>query len=155
MPPTLSYRHLTTLTLAVDFAAVVPVGATPAGFRGIAPVTGGSFVGERLSGTVAPGHDWFVTRADGVLVIDVRLTLSTGDGATVYLAYQGRMAGKGDALARFRKGEQLAAEDYSLTIVAKFECGDPRYAWLNDAIVVGVGEQTPSGPIYTMFEVGA
>ena len=155
MPPTLSYRHLTTLTLAVDFAAVVPVGAIPAGFRGIAPVTGGSFVGERLSGTVAPGHDWFVTRADGVLVIDVRLVLMTEDGATVYLTYQGRMTGQGDAMALFRKGEKLAAEDYSLTIIAKFECGDPRYAWLNDAIVVGTGEQAAVGPVYTLFEVGA
>ena len=29
LPPTLAYRHLTTLTLSVDFAAVVPIGATP------------------------------------------------------------------------------------------------------------------------------
>ena len=149
------HRHLTTLTLTVDFAAVVPLGAGPAGHRGIAPVTGGSFAGERLSGTVAPGHDWFVTRADGVLVIDVRLMLTTDDGAMIYLTYQGRMTGKGDAMPRFRKGEQLAPEDYSLTIVAKFECGDPRYVWLNDAIVVGVGEQGRGGPVYTLFEVGA
>jgi hypothetical protein len=155
LPPTLAYRHLTTLTLDVDFAAVVPIGATPTGHRGIAPVTGGSFAGERLSGTVTPGHDWFVTRADGVLVIDVRLTLTTDDGATVYLTYQGRMTAGPDALARFRKGEQLTSGEYALTVMAKFECGDPRYAGLNDAIVVGVGEQTPTGPIYTMFEVGA
>lgn len=155
LPPTLSYRHLTTLTLTVDFAAVVPIGATPAGFRGIAPVTDGRFEGERLSGTVAPGHDWFVTRADGVLVIDVRLVLTTDDSATIYLTYQGRMTGQGDAMARFRKGEVLGAADYALTISAKFECGDLRYAWLNDAVVVGVGEQAPTGPIYHMFEVGA
>ena len=152
---TMPHRHLTTLTLTVDFAAVVPIGAGPAGHRGIAPVMGGTFAGERLSGTVAPGHDWFVTRADGVLVIDVRLTLTTHDGATIYLTYQGRMVGKGDAMARFRKGEQLAPDDYSLTITAKLECGDPRYVWLNDAIVVGVGEQGRGGPVYTLFEVGA
>lgn len=151
----LPHRHLTTLTLSVDFAAVVPIGATPAGYRGIAPVIGGRFDGDRLRGDVLPGHDWFVTRADGVLVIDVRLTLKTDDGATIYLAYGGRMTGQGDAMTRFRKGEKLAAEDYSLTIAAKFECGDPRYAWLNDAIVVGVGAQTPTGPVYTLFEVGA
>ncbi|UVO53468.1 DUF3237 domain-containing protein [Sphingomonas sp. SUN039] len=150
----LAHRHLTTLALDVDFAAVVPIGAIPAGHRGIAPVTGGRCTGERLSGTVLPGHDWFVTRADGVLVIDVRLTLKTGDGATIYIAYTGRMVGRGDAMARFRKGERLAAEDYSLIIVAKFECGDPRYAWLNDAIVVGTGAQTVTGPIYTLFEIG-
>lgn len=155
MPPSLSHRHLTTLTLDVDFAAVVPIGATPSGFRGIAPVTGGRFEGARLSGTVAPGHDWFVTRADGVLVIDVRLTLTTDDGATIYLAYQGRMTGSADALARFRKGELLAVGDYALTVIATFECGDPRYQWLNDAIVVGTGEQAMTGPVYTLFEVGA
>jgi hypothetical protein len=151
----LLHRHLTTLTLDVDFAGVVPIGATPAGHRGIAPVRGGRFEGDRLRGDAMAGHDWFVTRGDGVLVIDVRLTLKTDDGATVYLAYAGRMVGQGDAMARFRKGEKLAAEDYSLTIMAKFECGDPRYAWLNDAIVVGTGAQTPTGPVYTLFEVGA
>jgi hypothetical protein len=150
----LPHRHLTTLTLDVDFAGVVPIGATPAGHRGIAPVIGGRFEGERLRGTALPGHDWFVTRADGALVIDVRLTLNTDDGATLYLSYQGRMIANAATMARFRKGEQLAPGDYDLTITAKFECGDPRYAWLNDAVVVGVGEHSPGGPIYTLFEVG-
>ena len=122
--------------------------------RGIAPVRGGRFAGKGLSGEVGPGHDWFVRRADGVLAIDVRLTLTTDDGATLYLTYQGRMIGRGDAMARFRRGVQLAASDYALTIVAQFECGDPRYAWLNEAVVVGVGEQTSAGPVYRLFEVG-
>ncbi len=152
---TLPHRHLTTLTLTVDFGSVVRIGAIAAGHRGIATVTGGMFEGQRLSGSVGPGHDWFVTRSDGVLVIDVRLTLTTDDGATIYLTYRGRMTGKGDALVRFRKGEMLDAADYALTVIATFECGDERYRWLNDAIVVGVGAQTPTGPIYTLFEVGA
>lgn len=154
----LPHRHLTTLTLDVDFAGVVPIGATPAGRRGIAPVRGGRFAGDRLSGTVAPGHDWFVTRADGALIIDVRLTLTTDDGATLYLAYGGRMtgsvAGGSDAMARFRKGEVLEPGDYSLTVIARFECGDDRYSWLNDVVAVGVGDQTSTGPIYRFFEVG-
>ena len=151
----LPHRHLTTLSLDVDFAAVVPIGATPAGFRGIAPVRGGMFAGERLSGTVAPGHDWFVTRSDGVLVIDVRLTLTTDDNAVLYLTYRGRMTATPEAMAQFRKGEWMAASDYALTVIATFECGDARYAWLNDAIVVGTGAQRLEGPVYTLFEVGA
>ena len=154
MPPPLPHRHLTTLTLDVDFAGVVPVGATGAGQRGIAPVRGGRFEGARLSGSVAPGHDWFVTRADGTLMIDVRLTLTTDDGATIYLAYQGTMRAAPDVMARFRKGEQLAAAEYALTIVPRFECGDPRYTWLNDLPAVGIGEQTPGGPIYHLYEIG-
>ncbi len=151
---TLPHCHLMTLTLEVDFARVVGIGATPAGYRGIVPVSGGWFEGSRVSGTVAPGNDWFVTREDGVLLIDVRLVLKTDDAATIYLAYQGRMTGKGDALARFREGALLDAGEYALTVVARFECGDARYAWLNDAIVVGTGVQTRTGPIYHMFEVG-
>lgn len=151
----LPHRLLTTLTLDVDFAGVVPVGNTRAGYRSIAPVTGGSFAGELLSGTVLPGgQDWVVTRADGTLAIDVRLTLRSDDGATIYLTYQGNMLADADALKRFRQGEQLAAGEYRLRAVAKFECGEPRYAWLNDAIAVAIGEQTPTGPIYRIFEVG-
>ena len=153
-PPALPHRQLTTLTLDVDFAGVVAIGATAAGHRGIAPVRGGRFEGPRLSGNVAPGHDWFVTRADGTLVIDVRLTLTTDDGATLYLSYQGTMRAAPEAMARFRKGERLAPEDYKLHVVARFECGDPRYAWLNDTIVVGIGEQTLAGPIYRLFDIG-
>lgn len=152
--PTLPHRHLTTLALDVDFAGVVAVGATAAGNRGIAPVRSGRFEGARLSGSVAPGHDWFVTRGDGTLAIDVRLTLTTDDGATLYLTYKGTMRAAPEVMARFRKGEQLAVGEYALQIIARFECGDPRYTWLNDALVVGIGEQTPAGPIYRLFEIG-
>lgn len=147
-------RHLTTLALDVDFANLVRIGAIPAGHRGIATVKGGRFTGERLSGSVGPGQDWFVTRADGNLLIDVRLTLTTDDGAMIYLAYQGMMRGVGDAMARFRKGVQLTAADYALQVIARFECGDERYRWLNDVLAIGVGEQTGAGPIYRIFEIG-
>jgi Protein of unknown function (DUF3237) len=151
---TLPHRHLTTLALDVDFAGVVAVGVTPAGGRGIVPVRGGRFAGERLSGTVAPGHDWFLTRANGTLLIDVRLTLTTDDGATIYLAYTGGMYAASEVFAQFRRGEPLAPGSYALRIVARLECGDDRYRWLNDMLVVGVGEQTLAGPVYHLFAIG-
>lgn len=151
----LKYRHLTTLTLTVDFAGMVMIGKTPAGLRRIAPVTGGSFAGERLSGTVLPGgNDWVINRADGVMVIDVRLTLKTDDGAMIYLSYQGRFLAEQEAMARFAKGALLDANEYSLAMTARFECGDEPYAWLNNVVAVGTGEQTATGPIYTIFEIG-
>ena len=77
----LQHKHLTTLTLDVDFAGVITIGDTPAGMRRIAAVTGGTFTGERLNGLVRPGTDWVINRPDGAMVIDVRLTLETTDGA--------------------------------------------------------------------------
>lgn len=150
----LPHRHLATLTLDVDFANIAPIGATPAGRRGIAPVTGGRFEGERLNGIVHGGHDWFLADGDGALTIDVRLTLATDDGALIYLAYRGKMRGSAEAMQRFRNGEQLSVGEYDLQILATFECGDPRYSWLNDVLAVGIGEQTRRGPVYHIFEIG-
>jgi hypothetical protein len=145
---------LLTLTLTVDFRGMTTIGETPAGLRRIAPVTGGTFTGDRLSGTVIGGADWVINRADGVMVIDVRLTLKTDDGALVYLTYQGRFLAEPEVMARFAKGAVLDPSEYSLAVVARFESGDARYRWLNDAIVVGTGEQTASGPVYSLFTVG-
>ena len=150
----LQHAPLTTLTLTVDFRGMTTIGETPAGLRRIAPVTGGTFTGDRLSGTVIGGADWVINRADGVMVIDVRLTLKTDDGALVYLTYQGRFLAEPEVMARFAKGAVLDPSEYSLAVIARFESGDQRYRWLNDAIVVGTGEQTASGPVYSLFTVG-
>jgi Protein of unknown function (DUF3237) len=150
----LKHRHLITMALTVDFAGMTGIGQTPAGMRRIAPVTGGDFSGERLSGTVLPGNDWVINRPDGVMVIDVRLTLRTDDGAMIYLNYQGRFLAAVDAMARFAKGALLDPGEYSLAIVARFECGDDRYAWLNNVVAVGTGEQTATGPVYSIYEIG-
>jgi Protein of unknown function (DUF3237) len=150
----LKHRHLLTLTLTVDFAGMTIIGQTPAGLRRIVPVSGGTFSGERLNGTVLPGADWVVNRPDGVMVIDVRLALKTGDGAMIYLTYQGRFLAEPEAMARFAKGALLDPSEYSLAISTKFECGDRRYAWLNNVVAVGTGTQTATGPVYTVFEIG-
>ena len=150
----LKHAHLLTMDLTVDYGGIKSIGTTPAGLRRIAPVTGGTFNGERLRGKVLGGADWLVNRPDGVMVIDVRLTLETHDAALIYLTYQGRLLAEAEAMRRFGQGGLLERHEYSLAMTAKFECGDERYGWLNNAVVVGTGEQTPTGPVYTLFEVG-
>jgi Protein of unknown function (DUF3237) len=150
----LSHKPLMQLNLTVGFGAMTQIGTTPAGLRRIAPVTGGTFAGERLRGTVLGGADWVINRPDGVMAIDVRLTLKTDDGAPIYLSYQGRFLAAPEAMARFARGGLLQASEYSLAITAKFECGGERYRWLNDVIAVGTGEQTKEGPVYTLYEIG-
>ena len=150
----LKHTHLITMSLTVDFAGMIGIGKTPAGLRRIAPVTGGAFDGERLSGIVLPGADWVINRPDGVMVIDVRLVLKTTDDALIYLTYQGRLLAEPEVMARFANGALLAPEEYSLAMTAKFECGDEHYAWLNNIVAVGTGEQTASGPVYSIFAIG-
>ena len=151
---TLKHNHLTTLTLTVAFDAMTTIGKTPAGLRRIAPVTGGTFSGARLNGVVLGGADWVINRPDAVMAVDVRLTLRTQDDVAIYLSYQGRFLATPEVMARFARGAALAPSDYTLAIVTKFECGDARYAWLNDIVAVGTGEQTATGVVYSIFEIG-
>ncbi|MEY4254869.1 MAG: hypothetical protein RLZZ141_96 [Pseudomonadota bacterium] len=150
----LRHRHLFTLALNVDFAGMTNIGKTPAGRRRIAPVTGGTFNGDRLRGTVLPGADWVVNRPDGVMLIDVRLVLQTDDGALIYMTYQGRFLAVPEAMERFSRGALLQPDEYSLAATARLESGSDRLAWLNDCICVGTGAQTLNGPVYEFYEIG-
>ena len=150
----LPHKHLITLRLDVNSLGAAQIGGTPEGRRTIAPVTGGTFEGERVSGKVLPGGaDWVRFRPDGAMMIDVRLTLQASDGALIYLSYNGRFLGAATAMAELAKGKTLDPNRYSLVTVAKFECGDERYAWLNDLIAVGRGEQSGFNPVYTIYEI--
>ena len=150
----LSHRHLTTLSLKVDLAAIFAIGDTGAGRRLVAPIAGGKFEGERLSGSVLPGgSDWVTQQADGSAAIDVRLMLETVDGARLGLAYHGRFVGAPGLMQRFVAGQPIDPGAFSLQTVARFETGDARYGWLNDAIIIGIGEQTDTGPAYQLYEI--
>lgn len=57
------------------------------GGRLIVPVSGGTFAGPRLKGTIVPpGGDWIVQRPDGSRVLDVRILLQTDDGQKIYVS---------------------------------------------------------------------
>ncbi len=150
----LPHSHLMTLKLEVDFARTTRIGTIPAGHRGIAAVTGGTFAGARLNGTVEPGADWFVIQPDGSLLIDVRLTLISAEAVPIYLSYRGSMRGRGDAMARFAKGELLDPRDYNLIVYPAMESGDHRYSWLNNLPLIGIGKQTVTGPVYEIQAIG-
>ena len=153
MTQSLATAHLLTLKLEVAFGDMLNIGATVQGRRRIAPVTGGVFAGERLNGVVLPGADWVINRPDGAMAIDVRIVLKTDDAALIYCSYQGVFKAAPEAMERFNRGEMLGQDEYRLRTVASFETGTERYLWLNDLLVVGVGQQTAKGPIYTLFEI--
>jgi len=144
-----------TITLNVAPEQSQVIGPTPFGQRIIAPVISGTFSGERLKGKVLPGgKDWVLNGADGVMRIDVRLTLETDDECLIYLTYQGRLLTSKENLIAIAKGQALDPSAYSLATIAKFECGDERYKWLNTIIAVGTGEQSGFNPVYTLYEIG-
>jgi len=146
-------RHLFTLVAAVPHIA--DLGATPQGTRRIATVAGGTFKGERLSGTIlpAPGGDWIVVRPDGATILDVRLTLETDDRQFIYMTYRGVRHGPSEVMARLAKGEAVDPASYYFRTTPVFETASARYDWLNRIVSVATGRREASGPVYEVYEV--
>ena len=76
-PPTFAFAFEEIVTLG----EAVPVGDTPRGKRNIIPITGGTFSGPDIKGTIVPGGwDWQLTRADGCTEIEADYMIRTDDG---------------------------------------------------------------------------
>ena len=141
--------------LEIELHPIQVVGRTPLGERRVVPVAGGRFDGDRLRGTILPhaGSDWLLARADGAFQQDVRLSLSTDDGALILMSYRGVRHSSEEVRERIARGESVPANEYYLRTAPFFETAAPRYAWMNTIVSVGVGERLPNGAIYDVFEV--
>ena len=142
------------MTLQVAVAAPQRIGAVPHGTRVTAPISGGAFEGPRLRGKVLPGGgDWTLLRADGVLELDLRITLETDDGALIHLTSFGLRHGPPEVIAALGQGEVVDPASYYFRTTPRFETGAPQYAFLNRLLAVASGDRRPAGPIYTIEEL--
>ena len=108
--------------------------------RVIVPVSGGTFEGPKLKGTVLPGGDWIVRRPDGSSVLDVRIILQTDDEQKIYMQYRGISYTPKDGPQYWR-------------IVPVFETGAEKYIWLNNIVAVGVHRTMPGKVSYRIFHI--
>ena len=109
------------MTLQVLVQPPQTLGAVPQGTRVIAPITGGVFEGERLRGKVLGGGDWTLLRSDGVLELDLRITLETADGALISMTSFGLRHGAPDVLAALGRGEAVDPTRYYFRTAPRFE----------------------------------
>jgi uncharacterized protein DUF3237 len=129
------------MTLRLNTAPTQNIGAGPRGMRVTYPITGGSFDGDRFRGKVLPGgDDWTVKRQDGVMELDLRITLETDDGALIHMTFEGI------------RDDGAAGAPYFRT-VPRFETADPKYAFLNRLLAVGIGEIRGDGPVHVIEEL--
>ena len=110
-----------------------------AGHTSIAPVTGGSFSGARLQGTVHNGGADWITQVSGHSSLDVRITLETEDGAIIYMTYKGVVA-RGDSGLYWR-------------VTPVFNTASEEYDWLNHKVFVGKSKQIEGKVAYDIFEI--
>src|SRR5438874_7320105 len=142
------------MTVRIAAAPLQRLGTVPHGIRSVVPVIGGDFEGPRLRGKVLPGGgDWLLLRSDGVLELDLRITLETDDHALIYMTFQGVRHGPPDVIAALGRGEAVDPAHYYFRTLPRFETSTERYAYLNRIITVGVGEVRPDGAIHTIDEI--
>lgn len=150
--PEIQTRHLFTFRAVAGEAQ--QAGETPHGKRIIVPIESGTFEGERLRGTLAPGgSDWMTLRPDGATTLDVRVVLLTDDGVPILMTYHGLRHGPPEVMARLAAGEAVDPAEYYLRTTLYFETSAPNYLWLNYLVAVATGHRPPTGPIYEVFEV--
>ena len=122
-------------TMHATLAAPVVVADAPHGTRVVVGVTGGTVVGPRVTGTLhAAGGDWVTLRKDGTALLDVRITISTNDGAVICMTYQGILGA--DRIAR---------------VAPLFLAADDRYAWLNEVQAVAIGTPGVNEVTYKVY----
>ena len=104
------------------------IGAVPQGTRVTAPIASGHFEGPRLRGKVLPGGgDWTLLRADGVLELDLRVTLETDDGALIHVTFFGLRHGPPASIEALARGEGVDPSTYYFRTTPRFRTGHPKY----------------------------
>ena len=132
------------------------VGQISAGHRRIVPLSGGTFSGPELRGTLLPGAsaDWQTVLPDGTVLGDVRYTLETESGDVPYVQSQGVRHGSPEVLGRLRRGEDVDAAEYTFRTAVKIETGAESLDWMNKGVFVSVGGRQHGGVIYEVYLVG-
>ena len=126
------------------------------GRRRIVPLTGGTFTGPELNGTLLPrsSADWQTVLPDGTALGDIRYTLQTNDGDLLYVQSHGVRHGSPEVLARLACGEDVDASEYTFRTSTQIETAAPALDWLNKGVFISVGGRQPGAVIYETYLVG-
>lgn len=120
--------------------SVTTTGRMDAGVRQLYVVKGGTVSGELVQGKILPGGgDNMLVDPGGLGHVDARLTWQTDDGAIIYVQYLGRVVMTEEVGKAFRESTGTQFGDTYFVTQPRFECGDPRYAWLNGKVGVAMG----------------
>lgn len=117
------------LQLRVTLDAPYSVGETQHGRRTVIPITGGTFEGPLLKGTIINGGaDYQLANAEGRTEIEAIYSIKTDDGVYIHVRNRGIICSGKDAEGR---------PSFYFKAAPQFEApANSRYAWLNNAIFV-------------------
>jgi hypothetical protein len=115
------------LQLKVTLGEAYSCGETQHGRRTIIPITGGTFEGPNIKGTILNGGaDYQLANAAGRTELEAIYCIRTDDGVNIHIRNRGIIANTKDA-----QGNQ----SFYFTCAPQFEApSDSKYAWLNNSL---------------------
>ena len=130
----------------VEIGEVTELGPSKYGTRRMIPITGGSFSGPNIKGTVLPGGaDFQVTRADGDTEFEARYMLKTHDGVAIQVTNR----------VLFHPSTDTAADSqpYLRSVIELEAPSSSPYAYLNHAFFLGTLEVPQVKPGETPYVI--
>ena len=140
--------------LRATLAAPILVGEVPEGARRVVPISGGTFEGMRLRGTLVPGGaDWQYRRADGVMMVEAQYLLRTDDGVIIQVNNRGMRHGPEAVMRRLGAGESVDPAEYYFRATPRLSAPAGRYEWLNRRLFLCSGARLPDAVLLWFYEV--
>lgn len=117
------------MQLRVTLGQAYSVGETPHGRRTVIPITGGTFEGPQLKGTILNGGaDYQLASSDSRTELEAIYSILTHDGTYIHVRNRGIIYNGKDANGQ---------PSFYFKAAPQFEASaDSPYAWLNNAIYV-------------------
>ena len=118
------------LTVEVDFGHLLDVGMTQTGHFRVIPITGGSFSGPGIKGSVIPGGaDWSTMIDEKTAHVFAKYVIQTDDGVLISVENEGVMD---------------ITQPAMICTTPRFKVQkDSKYAWLQNGVFVGSLERAP------------
>ena len=140
--------------IEVEVGPIRDLGPTPHGRRRIVEIRGGTSKGPRLTAEVVPGgSDWQYVRGDGVLELEARYSIRTGDGAEIAVVNRGLRRASPEIMERMSRGEAVDPALVYFRTVPTFEAPAGPYDWLNRSVFLAKAARLPDKVKIRVFEV--
>lgn len=133
-----------------------PTTGSPFGERLCWQVWSARLVGPRIDARLAmPGHDWIRIGPDGIRRQDLRVTMTTTDGAVIMLRYDVALIRESSKfLAALNSGAATDYDDQYMRIAPVFDTGAAEYSWLTENLFIGEGRLAGARQIeYSIYRV--
>jgi hypothetical protein len=132
----------------------IVVGQAPEGLKRVVPITGGTFVGPKIRGTiVGGGADWQYVRADNVTVVEARYLLRTDDDVLIEVHNRGLRHGPEEPMRRLAAGENVDPRDYYFRATPSLTAPAGKYEWLNRSLFLCSGARYANAITLWIYQV--